>query len=448
MNIPHNLLITSHRYRELLVDASPVLQESSTPPSRPPGNELTLQAQFYSGAFGDRWITLCGKEVQLLDPGEWNREAGPDFRGASVLLESGEKLRGDLEIDLQSSGWEQHSHATNPNFENVVLHLFFQEGGRRSFARTPSHRHVLQVKLGILPPERTAAEFGEAPIENGSAALELIALAAKYRLAQKANATGMLIQLHGRRNGLFQALASALGYRNNSIPLTLLAQRSGWKRATAADGESLLFGLSGFLGVTDFDQASKDTRVYLRTLWEQWWKIRENELRLVLPASAWKMVGSRPANHPHRRVGALHAIAGILDILWKTIEAKDPKLFTKHLTRLQHPFWNSHWNLRGEALSSPSCLALIGDTRAKDMLINIFAPLLASCGEDSSELLASINPGQIPGKVRELAAWLCPALPDAVLKSAATQQGLLQLGADFRGWESPRSLLARYSTQP
>src|SRR5215470_8242012 len=53
--------------------------------------------------------TLDGKSLRVLHPGFWNRESGPDFRGA--VLQIGDEIKtGDIEIDLHPTGWRGHGH--------------------------------------------------------------------------------------------------------------------------------------------------------------------------------------------------------------------------------------------------------------------------------------------------------------------------------------------------
>src|SRR5207302_558212 len=102
---------------------------------------------------------------------------------------------------------------------------------------------------------------------------------------------------------LFQAVAEALGYKQNRLPFTLLSQRLplAFLRSRREDAEALLFGVAGFLDPPDLNAQRKSTRGYLRSLWDRWWKYREQFSRLVLPAKLWKTSGARPLNHPHRR---------------------------------------------------------------------------------------------------------------------------------------------------
>ena len=101
--------------------------------------ELELQALWFAGAFGRDFRTHSGKSVRIVQFGEWNRGAGPDFIHAAVEID-GELCTGPLEIDPDSSAWEAHGHATNPAFRDVVLHVVFEADTRRNFIRTADHR--------------------------------------------------------------------------------------------------------------------------------------------------------------------------------------------------------------------------------------------------------------------------------------------------------------------
>ncbi|MFM8658176.1 MAG: DUF2851 family protein, partial [Chthoniobacterales bacterium] len=128
-------------YEQALRAKTPRVAESAEPE-----NELAWQARWFSGACGRNFTTASGAEVIITDFGQWNREAGPDFVGASVRID-GKESRGAIEVDLSPSGWEQHGHATNPAYENVALHVVVQKSARRHFSRTITHREVPQICL-------------------------------------------------------------------------------------------------------------------------------------------------------------------------------------------------------------------------------------------------------------------------------------------------------------
>ena len=94
--------------------------------------------------------------------------------------------------------------------------------------------------------------------------------AAQFRLQQKANRIRNKIDSHGRDEAFFQEIAAALGYKQNKLPFTLIAQRLPLKllHEKRDDGEAMLFGLAGFLEAPDLGVALDLDRVHTRLLQE------------------------------------------------------------------------------------------------------------------------------------------------------------------------------------
>ncbi|MBO0695306.1 MAG: DUF2851 family protein, partial [Verrucomicrobia bacterium] len=110
-------------------------------------SELELQARWFAGDFGKHFISTAGDKVEIVQFGTWNREAGPDFGDAAIRINGGDPIRGCIEIDLLDRSWETHGHATNPAFDQTVLHVFVEKSDREFFTRTRSNRNVLQIHI-------------------------------------------------------------------------------------------------------------------------------------------------------------------------------------------------------------------------------------------------------------------------------------------------------------
>src|SRR5438046_10248311 len=164
------------------------------------------------------------------------------------------------------------------------------------------------ANLPLARPGRCQAPLKDLPEDRVRSVLDA---AAQFRLQQKANRIRNKIESHTRDEALFQEIATALGYKENTLPFTLIAQRLPLKflRETPQDIESLLFGVAGFLQTADLDVYKQSTREYVRQLWDRWWPHRDALQRLILPAKVWRMSGTRPVNHPQRRLAGLAMIA-------------------------------------------------------------------------------------------------------------------------------------------
>ena len=447
-------------------------------------SELELQARWFAGDFGKHFVSTAGDQIDIVQFGTWNREAGPDFRDAAIRINGNEPVRGCIEIDLLDRSWETHGHATNPAFEATVLHVFVERSDRDFFTRTESNRNVPQVciDLATLPeafnanvplarPGRCQAPLKDLPEERVCNVLDA---AAQFRLRQKANRIRNKIDAHGRDETLFQEIASALGYKENKLPFTLLTQRLPLQflRENVRNCEALLFGAAGFLETPDLDTYKKSAREYVRQLWDRWWPHRDELQRLMLPAKVWRLSSTRPLNHPQRRLAALATLVREWPAFRRSIDLvprlpsppasvalrrgrqssptvrggsfslgekarmRDPHGFFE---ALQHPFWNFHYTLTSEA--SPKKMALIGDSRVADILANVLFPFwvahdLETSTPPGTRVWAEYAklPAQLSNRRLETAATRLfgnDSRRQQFLKTVAHQQGLLQIYEDF-----------------
>ncbi len=404
--------------------------------------ELELQARWFAGDFGRNFSTTSGEPVEMVQFGVWNREAGPDFYDAAVRIGRDHITRGAIEIDLLDRNWELHGHAINAAFDDTILHLFVERSGPEFFTRTSSHRLVPQVQLDLAALDSAGVEIALAhagrclaPLRDLDATrvTSVLEAAAKFRLQRKAERLKQRMEAHGRDEALFQAMAEALGYKQNRLPFILLAQRLPLAslQQNRGDAEALLFGAAGFLDAPNLVELRKFTRTYLRSLWDKWWKDRDRFARLILPAKLWKLSGARPLNHPHRRLGALATLVAH----WKKFSALTRRgtaaELANFLTGLHHEFWSLHYTLAAEGAAAP--LALVGDSRVAEIFANVIYPLGIA---EEREVWSNYHKhrAQLSNQsVRIAAARLFaddPRLRE-FLRPLVGQQGLLQIYEDF-----------------
>ena len=429
------------RYAEIVaatkVRERPLFRAGESP------DELELQARWFAGDFGRRFTTTTGDNLEIVQFGTWNREAGPDFREAAVRLNNGETIRGSIEFDLTDRSWEAHGHATNPAFEDTVLHVFVTAGARQFFTRTKSHRNVPQIRVDpaklreafaadvpLARPGRCQAPLGRLAEERVRSVLDA---AAQFRLQRKAARLRQIIDSHGPDEALFQKIAAALGYKQNKLPFTLLAQRLtlALLRSHSPEAESLLFGVGGFLAAPDLGVYGSGTREYVRLLWDRWWPQRDELQRLVLPTNIWRLSGARPLNHPQRRVAALAVITQQWPGFMKSLGRADLKAVDDFFLNLRHPFWSHHYTLTSDPAAKE--MAIVGATRIAEIFANVLFPFFTATGRNVWDEYAKL-PAQLSNRPVETAATrLFADDPQRRLfmKTVAHQQGLLQIYEDF-----------------
>jgi hypothetical protein len=409
----------------------------------------------------DQLSTLDGATVRVLHPGFLSREGGPDFRSAVVQFGDAVPVSGDVEVDLDSNGWRAHGHDRNPEFNKVILHVIWNSA--RSEPGVPPTliiRDKLDAPVGELSVwlnSESAEAWPEslrgqccAPLRGLPAATvsEMLRGAGQVRFRGKASRLQARARQVGWEQALWEGLFRALGYKSNSWPMQCLAeQRGSWStpKLTSLALQARLLGLSNLLPA-ELTRAQAAADGYLRRVWDQWWREREEFANCVLPRSLWRFNGQRPANHPQRRLAlAAHWLTAENLVArverWCAATVPDAKLAGSLLEILQierDDFWSWHWTIRSARLKKSQ--PLLGTGRVTDLAVNVVLPWLwIRAAEGKNSVLADAIE-------RRFNAW--PAAEDnAVLRlarqrllggaversvaSAAEQQGLIQIVRDF-----------------
>jgi hypothetical protein len=356
-----------------------------------PSQELTLQSRWFTGDFGSEWTTPCGKNLRILDFGEWNAGSGPDFKKASISIDH-QIFKGDIEIDLSAISWEHHGHAQDPAYDQTILHLFLHPTQETFFARTSSHREVFSFQL--QPPQHNSTLLykpGWVKLGRCSTPFEsmsedeidsILKSAAQYRLSLKAQRIQRWIQQFGKSQATYLAFAETLGYKENTQAFLILAQRlplTHLKKLSLAEIESTFFGLTGIIETLPYDKQSPPAKEYLRQLWQTWWQQRSQYSRWLEPDQQihFKTTATRPANHPQRRLATLAIIIQQQQTLFNQLldpENWSLQLWNQRFKDLEHPFWNHHSTLTSKAFTAPQ--RLLGQQRLTEILPNVIYPML------------------------------------------------------------------------
>lgn len=410
-----------------------VVMETGTPYRHFPYQERHIQCLWADSRNRPTGLmTTDGEAIEIEHPGDWNLEAGPDFLNASLLVGTEKRrITGDLEIHIHPAAWNQHGHNDDFRYENARFHVVYFQG-----QEIPGLLQIpLQSTLATNPTfsfeniDTTAFPYsiptGNFPLHGLDPDLktEWLESAGEERLRIKAERQALAMQQKEPEQVLWEELMAALGYKNNKSTFRQLAQLLPLARLQSiakntTETYAILLGLSGLLPKNADQKWTPESKSFIRTIWNFWWKQPSNLQEKALKKSEWNLSGIRPANHPIRRLMAAACYAMNKQPISKN---------WNNLTVFPENHWNTHISWKTKCAPT----ALVGKPRANAIITNILIPYRAAIGETEIDL------EKLPAEpensiIRQTAYTLFgPDHSGKVYKSALARQGLIQIFHDY-----------------
>jgi hypothetical protein len=417
----------SHDFRKGI---GPDLAREPTPPRR---DEKFLQAVWHHRLLrSQELVSASGKRIEILDPGRWNHEAGPDFRDARMRIE-GRDVVGDVEIHVKASDWQRHQHGRDFEYNRVVLHAFLDHDDCATHDVLHSGRQIERVCLadqlaGDMSSLEQAIELEELeePVSARGGACQQVLLrldvgfvrkffdaAARQRMEQKMQRVANWARHDAPDQVLYQTLLTALGHKSNRTLYYLLARRvpieelrditlSVPSNELALALESILLHVAGLVtlpaeaAMCTGPPLDLGTRQYIETLSRHWSQLGGYvHDRTMGPTPRW-FAGIRPASFPQRRIAGFVRILcelkfhdslvdGLRYLLAQSVartpkSQRDWRREIAALTATFAPDGASYWHHRFTLGGKPTKHAtkLIGADTARHLAFNAALPFLLS----------------------------------------------------------------------
>ncbi len=339
-------------------------------------------------------IDSDGNAVQVFAVGEHNTNAGPDFLNAKIKI--GEILwHGHVEIHVSASAWNQHGHQNDPAYDNVILHIVWnndlaivQKDGKSiptiELQNKVSQDLLLQSDSLLDSPDKIPCSN----ILSSVNTMQVCSMLEKVGVQRLASKSGLVSNLLKNNAGdweetAYQMLAKNYGFKINAHPFLKLAQKLPFKILKKHCGntlqiEALLFGMSGFLDevpADDYHASLMNEYVFLAKKY----KLEGLELNKV----EWKYLRLRPANFPSVRISQFAALINKVPRLFDDfISFQSSKLFINQLKVKPSKYWIVHYDF---AKKSKRKLLGIGTESLENILINTATPLLAAYSKYKNE---------------------------------------------------------------
>ncbi len=366
--------------------------------------ERHLQVMWLEQCYFSQLKTADGQEIEVVSPGIWNGEAGPDFVKAHLRIGGRDHL-GDIEIHLADSSWYHHHHDSDARYDNVILHVSLWPSAKpmpllksngeevikaylEPYLTIPLKRIVQLIDLELYPYKKFVGSGRCAQTLFRSMAqgkVEAIFSSAGYwRLNRKSEFLEARVGEPGLR--LAAGTAMALGYKANALAFFELFGLLYQQTVTSLDELlAVALGVSGFME-SPFAERWQGSSKYqtLHTLWKP--------LQPILPTRISMVVGkSRPLNHPVRRLVALSHL--VLDVQqgrwphhstrweqqWRSCASQQDFVGMRNellqlIPTYEDAYWHSHYLFETEPRSE--FLTLIGQDLRQLILVNALLPLL------------------------------------------------------------------------
>ena len=359
--------------------------------------------------------TREGQNLEIVYPGYWNFGKGPDFTSATIKV-NGKTYEGDVELHVYATDWNAHGHSRNPDFDNVILHVYMWQGrGKEPRGKRQDLPFQFEIKdyltKGILDLN-DELDFESYPFLNHcnfGLCHQPLAELSQEKLTQLLNAAGEArvftkmerfhdsIIIEGYEQTFYRGVAEALGYPENKQPfqvladtlplseLTSLVPAKASKNEKVLHYQALLFGISGLM---DKDAEKKAGFRKLLPIWKAY---RERVPGSPLTKKDWCFRAIRPANYPYRRIAGLaHLIvrhektgmfADFMGSYQKILTSSGDKIpdkktlnaFNNFFCVASDDYWANHYTPDGKTLSQ--CQQLVGSARSREIIINIGLPI-------------------------------------------------------------------------
>ena len=210
---------------------------------------------------GIRVIDEEEQQIEIMDPGEHNLDAGPDFFNAKVRID-GTIWAGNIELHINASDWMKHGHQEDPAYDSVILHVVYFN----DCTITRSDNQAIPCALirfpGILWENYSALmmDANWIPCENDLYRItpliqaQWISRIMVEKLSKKHEALGANYHETGSHMDdlLSRLIFRCFGLPVNTLPFEMMAAAIPYTSILRTKGdlfqlEALLFGASGML---------------------------------------------------------------------------------------------------------------------------------------------------------------------------------------------------------
>ncbi len=337
-------------------------------------------------------ISTSNKLITILKYGEFNRDAGPDFFNAQLIVNN-ITLVGNVEIHLKTSDWLKHKHQNNTTYDTIILHAVYEHD-----CEIPQNtaNNVEVVELKNLIDDKTIISYknlidnkANLPCTNQLQFVNEIVFTnwlQRMAIERLESKTKRIADLFHHFNGdysqtFYTILLSNFGFKVNALPFELLAKQLPLTILLKhADNllqiEALLLGCAGFLE-NQFEEN------YINQLQNEFSYLKNKYNLIPLSKTIFKFSKMRPANFPTLRLAQFALL-----VTKQTTFILNPQQFIsiseikKQLVLKPKYYFKNHYQLDGTTLQRTTSF---GEASKESIVINTLAPFFFFYSKKSSK---------------------------------------------------------------
>ena len=344
--------------------------------------------------------TTDNEEVEVLDPGLHNRNAGPDFFNAKVKI-GGQLWVGNVEIHDKASDWYLHGHEKDVHYNNVVLHVV---GAADTQAETADGMRPPQVELHV--PDNIRQNYEEL-LKTDSYPPCYKIIPSLSRLMKHSWMSALETERLERKTedikrraklcdgsweaAYFVTMARNYGFGINSDAmeqwaLNIPLNEVGHHRDDVFQIEAFFKGQAGLLNLLSIPERHRTAALaddYFFRLNNEYKYLAHKFSLESIDFHLWRFLRLRPQNFPHIRISQLANLyyqrrAGLSQL----IECEDIKSVKALITTSVTTYWQTHYAFGCESAFSEKHLSA---SSLNLLLINTVVPILFAYGRHKQD---------------------------------------------------------------
>lgn len=323
--------------------------------------------------------TTDDEEITILSVGTRNHDSGADYNNARIKI-GGTLWAGQVEIHVRASDWFRHRHQLDDNYNNVILHVVYENDTDMLRIPTLEIKDKFDVSLfhnyNNFVNSKNWIPCGE--LIGGVQRLTIVSWLDRMLVEHLEHECKDLdLRLMANNNDweqtFYQRLMRYFGLKVNNdsfeylsriLPLNLLLKH----RDNEIYVESMMFGSAGFL-LKDFDDE------YPSLLKREFNVLRAKFGLKIMPYSNWKFLRLRPSNFPTIRIAQLAKIIEKNGSMFSRIRDSENVEDVIELFDVEiNPYWDDHFQF--DKVSSINMKKTLGRTAVDSIMINAVIPML------------------------------------------------------------------------